>query len=227
MGFSRKLQYFLVHSCNYTNKEAKALINSERIKVNKEIVNQNIPIQSGDEITLDDALLQEGKKFKYIKFHKPVGLQSTLHPEIRDGLYELFKEELPLFIAGRLDKNSEGLLLLSNDGKWVSEITDPDNFKEKEYLVSTLQPIDDRFISAMSSGVEIMGYKTRPSLCCKIDEYNFSIVLTEGKNKQIRRMCKKLNNRALKIKRIRIGNIYLTNLPPGNYENLLNFNLNV
>ncbi len=116
MGFSRKLQYFLVHSCNYTNKEAKALINSERIKVNKEIVNQNIPIQPGDEITLDDALLQEGKKFKYIKFHKPVGLQSTLHPEIKDGLYELFKEEIPLFIAGRLDKNSEGLLLLINDG---------------------------------------------------------------------------------------------------------------
>ncbi len=227
MGFSRKLQYFLVHSCNYSNKEAKALIASERILVNNCVVNENVPVQPEDEITLDGVILKAKKNFRYIRFHKPIGLQSTLHPDITDGLYELFKDELPLFIAGRLDKYSEGLMLLSDDGKWVNAITDPDNYKEKEYVVSTLYPIDEAFIHAMSSGIEIMGYQTRQTLCRKIDEHTFSIILTEGKNKQIRRMCKKLNNRALSIKRIRIGHVGLDNLMAGSYEYLLNFNLNV
>ena len=219
MGQGKKIQYFLVHTLKYSNKHARQLISHEKVKINGEIIYDNIEIDHYDQIAVDGKIVRE--KPVYYKYHKPKGLVSSLNKNVKDSLYEVFKDHLPLFIAGRLDKASEGLLILTNDGKWTKQITDPLNLKEKEYIVRVDKPIDHRFISAMCSGVDIGFYQTKPCLCTKLDELTFKIILTEGKNKQIRRMCKTIGYKVVSLRRVRIDNISIDNQLVGTYE-LLN-----
>lgn len=220
MGFTRKIQYYLVHTWQYSNKEAKKLIAEGAIRVNNVIITTNIEIRETDKIELNEKEIKKQKTFVYIKYHKPVGSVSSLNKNVKDSLYTVFKDLLPLSIAGRLDKFSEGLLILTNDGKWQKEITDPNYKKEKEYIVNVDNMITTEFVSAMSRGINIGIAHTKPCFCEKISEHQFRIILTEGKNKQIRRMCKTLSYNVLKLKRIRIEHVDLGNLKPGE---MLNF----
>lgn len=215
MGFTRKIQYYLVHTLNYSNKEAKHLISTGAVCVNTIQIKENIELQLNDEIKIHKAVVKNHHPFIYIAYHKPVGFVSSLNAEVDHSLYSVFKQYLPLYIAGRLDKYSDGLLLLSNDGKWVKAVTDPKNAKEKEYVVTVSKPIGDNFIKQMAVGVDIGICKTLPCQCNFINENTFSIILTEGKNKQIRRMCKTLGNQVTRLKRIRIDRIKLNDLQPG------------
>lgn len=205
-----------------SNKEANKLISAGKIKVNQKTVFENCVIKEEDEISINGETIRPAKKFILMKYYKPVGKVSSLSPKVNDSLYDRFKDYLPLCIAGRLDKYSEGLLLLTNDGKWAQELTHPHFEKPKTYLVRVDKAITEAFIFHMRDGVEIMGQKTKAALCKQLQEFEFEITLTEGKNRQIRRMCRKQGYRVKSLKRLSAGNYKLGTLKPDEME-MLNF----
>ncbi len=218
MGQGKKIQYFLVHTLKYTNKQARTLIAERRVSINDKIIEENVELDHTAEIAVDGEIVKH--KLVYIKYYKPVGSVSSLNQHVKDSLYSVFKDHLPLVIAGRLDKASEGLLLLTNDGKWAKRITDPENYKEKEYIVKVDRILEKDFSSKMRKGVDIGFYHTKPCECIVIDEITFKIILTEGKNKQIRRMCKALGYKVVFLKRVRVDQITIDNQLVGTFETL-------
>jgi 23S rRNA pseudouridine2604 synthase len=216
MGQGKKIEYFLVHTLKCSNKQARTLIAERRVSVESEVIETNVEIDHTKEIAVDGKIIQS--KPVSFKYYKPVGLVSSLNPNVADSLYHVFKDHLPLVIAGRLDKASEGLLIVTNDGKWAKRITDPNTLKEKEYVVSVEKPIDHDFTEKMARGVDIGFYRTKPCKCWLIDDHSFGIILTEGKNKQIRRMCKSLGQRVTFLKRTRIDEISIEDQRIGTFE---------
>ncbi len=198
-----------------TNKEAKEAIGSGRVCIDGAVVMDNIEIEDWSEISLDNLVVRQRKKRVYLKFFKPKGMESTLNTSIEGNLASFFAGYEGLSIAGRLDKNSEGLLLLSNDGKWIEKIINPKFIKEKEYLVLLDKPIDDEFCNKFSNGVDIGFYITQACYCEKQTDRQVRVILTEGKNKQIRRMCKALGFNVIKLKRIRIHTYLIENMKEG------------
>lgn len=215
MGFTRRLLYFLVHTGGLSHKQAKSELQKGNVQVNAETVYENRLLNGTEEIKLNGILLQSFKKMVYYRFYKPSGLESTLHSGIPDNIASFFSNANDLAIAGRLDKASEGLMLLSNDGKWVQRICHPAFEKEKEYEVEVDCPVDETFAQTMSKGVKFWDFTTQP---CKVEltgPQQFRIILTEGKNRQIRRMCAKLGFTVTALKRIRIDQWELGDLSPG------------
>jgi 23S rRNA pseudouridine2604 synthase len=209
LSFYRKIKYFLVHTLNLTNKNALHAIENGWVKVNNKIITENVIIDEISEIKFKDVIVKEKIEFVYLKFYKPIGFQSSLSPKVEDSLFNYFKNYKGLSIAGRLDKQSEGLLLLSNDGKWVEKIINPKYIKQKEYFVELDKEITKEFILNFSLGVDIGFYKTLPCECKMINKTTINVVITEGKNKQIRRMCFKLGYNVVNLKRIRMDNYTL------------------
>ncbi|MBN8695777.1 MAG: pseudouridine synthase [Bacteroidetes bacterium] len=217
MTIRNKLKYFLVHDANYTNKEANELIASGNVKVNEVKTNDNIIITPQDTISINDKIVRTAVKHEYILFYKPVDIETTHNPKIEHSLVNHFPALKHLFFAGRLDKDSEGLLLMTSDGKFANELAHPFNQKEKEYIVIVDKPITHTFVKQMADGVTIMGYKTNSCEIKKLSEDRFNIILKEGKNRQIRRMCYKLGYNVLSLKRIRIDQWKLNDLKPGEW----------
>lgn len=218
MSFYRRIKYFLVHTLMLSNKEAQSLIESGQLSLDGEIICENCFLKDEQEIRRNGELVRTGKKNIYLKFNKPVGFQSSLNQEVPDNLASFFNLYEALAIAGRLDKASEGLLLLSNDGKWVEELCNPDFEKEKEYEVILNKKPDAAFLNAFSKGVKIGSYVTKACFC-KLKEGNtIEVILKEGKNRQIRKMCKTLGYEVQSLKRLRIGDELLGNLKPGEIE---------
>ena len=207
-----------MHSLGFTNKEAIRAIENRKLKVNGEIITENSEFNETWEIYFEDKLLKLNTPFTYIAFYKPRGIETTNNETIADNLTTVFKFDKHLGYAGRLDKESEGLLLLSNDGKYIQSLSSPIKEKEKEYLVTVNKSITDEFIRGMGAGVDIMICKTKPCFIEKISEFEFKIVLTEGKNRQIRRMCKALGYLVAQLIRVRIDTIELGNLKPGEFR---------
>jgi 23S rRNA pseudouridine2604 synthase len=220
MTFRKRLQYFLVKRLNISNKSALALILEGKVLVNEVAIFENINVNIEDKIVYENQILQEGKELIYIVFYKPRGIETTLNSEIPDNLKDILPFNQPLFPVGRLDKESEGLLLLTNDGRLFDKTLRSEHQTEKEYLVKVNREITQDFISEMSSGVMILGKMTLPCVVEKVDDFSFKIVLIQGINRQIRRMCYKLGYEVLELKRIRIGNILLGDLTPNEYRYL-------
>lgn len=220
MTYRDKLQYLLVRKLRIANKEAKQLIESGAIAVNNTIVFDNELISITDSVSYNNNVVQEPKQMLYIALYKPRGIETTLNEGIDDNLKSLLPFNEKLFPVGRLDKESEGLLLMTNDGNLFNRITKPGSQIEKEYIVTVDKPIDENFEQRMSNGIEIMGQLTLPCKLMPIDAYTFRIILTQGLNRQIRRMCYKLNYEVLTLKRIRIDNLLLGDLKPGEYKTL-------
>lgn len=220
MSFRNKLKYFLVHQVNFTNEKAQELINSGAVLVNGNSVNKNILIEPEDEITLSETILQKGIQHQYILFYKPRGIETTHNTSIENSFVNHFPELKNLFFAGRLDKDSEGLLFLTTDGKLANNLAHPIHKKEKEYIVSVNRIIDDNFKSNMQSGITIMGQKTAPCKVELISSSTFKIILNEGKNRQIRRMCYKLGYEVIELKRTKIASWELGELMPGEYKKI-------
>lgn len=225
MSFSRRIKYFLVHTLILSNKEAQALIDSGAVEIDGLKTVENCILLPHSEIKVKGVIERPKKEYIYLKFHKPRGLESTLNISVPDNLSGFFKEYTDLAIAGRLDKQSEGLLLLSNDGKWVENMCNPKFEKEKEYEVTLDKAPDDLFLNAFSRGVTIGSYVTASCTCERIAANKIRVVLKEGKNRQIRRMCKALNYKVLKLKRQRIASVLLLDLPKGEKESF-HFNCN-
>lgn len=217
MTFRKRLQYFLVKRLNISNKSALALILEGKVLVNDLAIFENIDINVENKVVYENQILQEGKQLIYIAFNKPRGIETTLNTDIMDNLKDILPFEESLFPVGRLDKESEGLLLLTNDGRFFDKTLRSEHQTEKEYFVKVDKEITDDFILRMSSGINILGKITLPCPVKKVNEFTFKIILVQGINRQIRRMCYKLNYEVLELKRIRIGNILLGDLAPRGY----------
>lgn len=215
MSIRNKLNYFLVHQSGFTNKEAKELISNKRVFVNDIPVSENVIVCEKDEIRIGNKIIQEKTKHKQVLFYKPIGIETTHNKKIENSLVNKFPELSNFFFAGRLDKDSEGLLFLTTDGKLANKLAHPLFQKEKEYLVEVNLPIDENFKNKMEAGVEIMGKTTSICKVKIISNTTFQIILKEGKNRQIRRMCYKLGYEVISLKRIRIANWNLENLKEG------------
>lgn len=217
MSYRSNIKYYLVHQFGFSNKEAIRAIEQGKLKVNGNLVTENIEFNDTWEIYYEDKLLKPHTPFTYIAFYKPRGIETTHNKQIKNNLNTVFTFDKHMGFAGRLDKESEGLLLFSNDGKYIQSLADPTREKEKEYIVTVNKLITDDFIEKMSKGVDIIIATTKPCLVEKKSEFDFKIILTEGKNRQIRRMCKALGYLVSKLVRIRIDNIKINNLKPGEH----------
>lgn len=214
MTFRSRLQYFLVKKLKISNKKAFHLIETGQIELNGIVIDSNIEITETDTIIFENVELQKAKKIIYIAYYKPRGIETTLNINIENNLFDALQLNESVFPVGRLDKESEGLLLLTNNGKIFDKTLRAENNIEKEYLVTVDKQITDNFISQMADGVVIMGQTTKNAIVEKLTDFEFKIILTQGLNRQIRRMCYKLGYEVKKLIRIRIGPILLGDLKP-------------
>ncbi len=218
MTFRKRLQYFLVRRLSISNKDALALILQGKIKINGETVFENIVLNLGDSVMSEQEVLQEKKDFIYLAFYKPRGIETTLNREIENNLKDILPFTEELFPVGRLDKESEGLLILTNDGRVFDKTLRHEYQTEKEYLVTVDKEIDDEFIQKMAAGINILGKITLPCQVEKMDNHTFKIILVQGLNRQIRRMCYKLGYEVLQLIRLRIGVVGLEKLQPNEFR---------
>jgi 23S rRNA pseudouridine2604 synthase len=217
LSFRNKLQYFLVKKLQISNSEAQKLLYDKKIFINGVSTSANIIIEPEFEIRYENEILQSSKNFKYLAFYKPMGVETTLNSQIPENLISILPFE-GIFPVGRLDKASEGLLILTDDGRIYDKILRNEHKTEKEYIVKVDKPIDHDFLTSMANGVKIMGKTTLPCQLQFIDENCFKITLIQGLNRQIRRMSYKLGYEVISLKRTRIGNLKLENLEVGQWR---------
>lgn len=201
------------------------MLMEKKVKINGNVVSSNPEVEPEDEIKVDGKIVQAAKTFKYLAYYKPRGVEATLNPEIPDNLIKILPFS-DVFPVGRLDKASEGLLILTDDGRYYDKILRKENKTEKEYLVRVDKPITEEFIENMASGIKIMGKMTLPCEVMRVSDMEFRIVLVQGLNRQIRRMCYKLGYEVLFLQRIRIGNVFLDKLEPGMWRETSKTDLN-
>ena len=210
-----------------SRREADKLVDSGRIKINDEKAILGTKIKEGDKITIDNKLIKpKKKKTILIAFNKPKGIVCTTNRLIeKNNIIDYINFSERIFPVGRLDKLSEGLILLTNDGSVVNKILRSRNNREKEYLVEVNKNITVDFIRQMSNGVPILNTVTKNCKLIKISATTFKIILTQGLNRQIRRMCEFLEYKVLTLKRIRIMNIKL-DIESGKWRHLTDNELN-
>ena len=205
-----------------SRRKADDYISDGRVYINGKPALLGSKVSIEDEISVDGEIIQnKDKKKVYIAFNKPVGIECTGNHKVKDNIIDYIKHKERLFTIGRIDKQSEGLILLTNDGDIVNNVLRAENRKEKEYIVTVNKKITTEFIDKMRKGVRIMGRITRKCFVKKIHENRFKIILTQGMNRQIRRMCEVLGYRVTKLKRVRIMDIHL-DTKVGEYRNLNN-----
>ncbi|MBE6047559.1 MAG: pseudouridine synthase [Clostridium sp.] len=202
-----------------SRKETRKLIEDGRIIVNGKLCIQGQWVEETDDILLDNKKLEPKKKI-YLAFNKPKGIICTRAGRVKDNIKDYLNYPDYIFPVGRLDKESQGLILLTNDGEMANSILEADNMHEKEYLVRVDKDFDNEFIENMSKGVEILNTVTRPCIVERIDERSFKIILTQGLNRQIRRMCKAFGYNVIFLKRIRILNIRVEGIEEGEWREL-------
>ena len=205
-----------------SRRKADDYISDGRVYINGKPALLGSKVNIDDEISVDGEVIQyKDKKKVYIAFNKPIGVECTGNHKVKDNIIDFINHKERLFTIGRIDKQSEGLILLTNDGDIVNNVLRAENRKEKEYIVTVNKKITTEFIDKMRKGVRIMGKMTRKCFVKKIHENRFKIILTQGMNRQIRRMCEVLGYRVTKLKRVRIMDIYL-DTKVGEYRNLNN-----
>tara|TARA_B110000444_G_scaffold114334_2_gene107788 strand:- start:3162 stop:3896 length:735 start_codon:yes stop_codon:yes gene_type:complete len=216
-----RLNKYLSEIGHCSRRAADKLIEEERIKVNGTPVIMGQKVTNQDRIEIDGILVENlQERNVYIAFNKPVGIVCTTDTRVeKDNIIDYINYPSRIFPIGRLDKPSEGLILLTNDGDIVNKILRARNNHEKEYIVTVNKPVTIEFIEKMANGLPVLDTITRNCIVEQIHKNQFRIILTQGLNRQIRRMCEYLNYRVVKLKRIRIMNIEL-NLGTGKYRDL-------
>lgn len=203
-----------------SRREAEKLIVERRVTINKNTAQLGNRVHPKDVVKVDGRLLKQKPQTFYIALNKPIGIVSTTDSRERNNIVKQINHPQRLFPVGRLDKPSEGLIFLTNDGDIVNKILRAGNNHEKEYIVSVNKTIDENFISKMSNGIPILGTVTKKCKVEKVSEKVFKIILVQGLNRQIRRMCEYLDYEVTKLKRTRIMNVTLGNLKPGDWREL-------
>jgi len=204
-----------------SRRAADQLIERGRVKINGNIPEMGTKVLPGDQVTVDDEPIgKPQEEFIYIAFNKPVGIVCTTdHVREKDNIIDYINYPKRIFPIGRLDKPSEGLIFLTNDGDIVNKILRARNNHEKEYSVTVNKPVTKDFIQKMGNGIPILGTRTRKCFVKQTGSHTFTIILTQGLNRQIRRMCESLDYRVAKLKRVRIMNIKL-DVPLGQWRYL-------
>lgn len=202
-----------------SRREADTWIEEGRVKINGNPAKKGNRVFENDKVTLDGKPLKEKPEFIYIAFNKPPGVTSTTDLKDKDNIIDFLKHPIRIFPIGRLDKASEGLIFLTSDGDIVNKILRSKNNHEKEYIVTVDKPITKDFIKKMSNGIPILDVVTRKCQTEQVSNFVFKIILKEGLNRQIRRMCSYLNYEVQKLQRVRIMNIAL-NTPIGEWRYL-------
>lgn len=216
-----RINKYLSEAGYCSRRKADQLIDEGRVTINGKVPPMGEKIKEGDEVRVDGKLVSRPKEeFVYLALNKPVGIVCTTDTKVeKDNIIDFMRYPKRIFPIGRLDKPSEGLILLTNDGDIVNKILRARNNHEKEYIVTVNKPITKDFIQRMGNGIPILDTVTNKCFVEQINKNTFKIILTQGLNRQIRRMCEYLDYRVVKLKRIRIMNINL-DLPVGQYREL-------
>lgn len=216
----KRINKFIAETGFCSRREADRLVSEGRVTVNGAIAEMGSKVSASDEIRINGKLISERtEKPVYLAFNKPVGIECTTNQSVRHNIIDFLNYPERIFPIGRLDKASEGLIFLTNDGDIVNKILRARNNHEKEYVVTVDKPITERFIQKMGNGVPILDTVTRKCNVTQIDKTTFNIILTQGLNRQIRRMCEYLGYEVKSLRRIRIINIKL-DLPVGRFREL-------
>lgn len=215
-----RLNKYISASGYCSRREADKYIESGNVTVNGKKATIGSRVLPGQKVKVNGELIENKIEPVYIAFNKPVGVVSSTNPLERDNIIEFIRHEQRIFPIGRLDKDSQGLILLTNDGDIVNKILRAGNNHKKDYIVTVNRPITSDFLTRMSQGVPILDRVTRRCEIEKINPYTFKISLIQGLNRQIRRMCEYFNYDVLKLERIQIMNIKLDKLGQGNWRNL-------
>lgn len=203
-----------------SRREADKWIEAGRVTLNGASAALGTVVSEGDEVRIDGDLIGAKKRQIYIALNKPVGIICTTETHIADNIIDHVGYPERIFPIGRLDRESEGLIFLTNNGDIVNEILRSENNHEKEYVVRVDRPITDLALRMMAGGVKIMGEITKPCKVTRINTHSFRIILTQGLNRQIRRMCSALGYKAQRLQRVRIMNVHLGDLPAGQWRHL-------
>ncbi|TMU85134.1 23S rRNA pseudouridine(2604) synthase RluF [Bacillus sp. BHET2] len=215
-----RINKYISEAGKASRRGADKLITEGRVMINGKVANIGDQVNPGDDVLVSGAPVRVARNNVYIALNKPVGITSTTEKGVKGNIVDLVNHPLRIFNIGRLDKESDGLILMTNDGDIVNEILRAENQHEKEYMVTVDRPISDDFLKQMSEGVKILGTKTLPCKVEQVSKYVFQITLTQGLNRQIRRMCEVLGYEVYRLQRTRIMNIQLGNLPVGQWRDL-------
>ncbi len=221
MDFPIRINKYLSEIGYCSRREADKLLEFGRVKINGKVPELGTKVQSGDQVEVNGKVVSpKDEDFVYLAFNKPVGIVCTTDTRVeKNNIIDYINFPKRIFPIGRLDKPSEGLIFLTNDGDIVNKILRAKNHHEKEYIVTVHKPVTREFVEKMSNGVPILDTITRKCYVKQIGKNQFKIVLTQGLNRQIRRMCEYLGYKVLKLKRIRIMNVEL-DLPVGKWREL-------
>jgi 23S rRNA pseudouridine2604 synthase len=217
---SISLNKFISSTGICSRREADRMIEAGRVQLNGTTARKGNRVNPGDEVLLDGAPLKAKPKAVYLALHKPPGITCTTDRKDKSNIIDFLNYPERIFHIGRLDKASTGLIFLTNDGDIVNEILREQNEHEKEYIVTVNKPINPSFVRRMSEGIPILGTVTKKCQVEKIGRQAFRIVLTQGLNRQIRRMCDYLGYDVVTLKRVRIMNVHLGGLKPGQWRYL-------
>lgn len=198
-----------------SRKQADNLIQQDKVLVNGQIAKLGMLIASEDKVTVDGVIIENRPKPVFLLYHKPVGVVCSYHPDVKNNIGDAVNYPQRVFAVGRLDKESEGLILLTNQGDVVNKIMRAENKHDKVYKVWVDKALDDDFIQQMASGVEILDTVTLPCQVTKLASQCFEITLNQGLNRQIRRMCKALGYRVERLQRVSIMQFALDDLTVG------------
>lgn len=216
-----RINKYLTENGFCSRREADRLIEAGKVFINGRRAKLGDQVEEKAEVKVGGQKITGVSRKVYIMYNKPVGVTCTTDRSVRTNIVDAVGHPMRVFPIGRLDKESNGLIFLTNDGDIVNKILRAQYGHEKEYIVGVRKTFKDDFIKKMSSGVNIGGYVTKPCNITKINDKTFSIILTEGKNRQIRRMCEALGNEVKSLQRIRIMNVKLMPfLQPGMWKDI-------
>ena len=215
-----RINKFISESGKASRRGADKLIAEGRVTINGSIAKIGSQVEPGDDVRVSGDQIRLARNNVYLALNKPIGITSTTEKSVKGNIADLVNHPLRVYNIGRLDKDSDGLILLTNDGDIVNEILRAENKHEKEYIVSVDRPITSEFLKKMSEGVKILDTVTLPCEVRQLSKYDFQIILTQGLNRQIRRMCEALGYEVYRLQRTRIMNIHLGNLPLGQWRDL-------
>lgn len=215
-----RLNKFIGESGACSRREADKWIEQGRVSINGAIAVLGTQVNEGDVVCIDGEPIGAKKRSVYLALNKPVGITCTADPRVAGNIIEFVGYPERIFPIGRLDKDSEGLILLTNHGDIVNVILRAENNHEKEYIVTVDKPATEAFLAGMARGVNILGERTKPCRVSRVDQCVFRIILTQGLNRQIRRMCEVFGYHVRRLQRIRIMNIKLGSLKVGQWRDL-------
>ena len=215
-----RINKFLAESGACSRREADAWIAAGRVTVNGAVAELGTRVADGDAVAVDGRPVEAKPRRVYLALNKPVGVECTTDRDVAGNIVDFVGHRERIFPIGRLDKDSEGLILLTNDGDVVNHVLRAENAHEKEYVVAVDRPLTPEFLAGMARGVPILGTVTTPCRISQVGRNTFRIVLTQGMNRQIRRLCEHFDYTVRRLQRVRIMHVRLGDLPLGKWRNL-------